>query len=61
MINNYLIRDSSGAIVDSIRCSESDDVPEGFTKELIPDGKIWDGRQLIQFLNQPKIVQIETI
>jgi len=43
----HLLYDATGNVVDSIFCEEWDVVPDGLTKQAVPEGKIWTGSELI--------------
>jgi len=56
---NYVIFDETSKFLDIIVCEENDILPDGYTRQLVPDGYIWDGQQLVRDKYIP--VKLETI
>jgi len=58
---NYVVFDADGKFNNHIVCDEWDVVPDGFTKQLIPDGHYWDWekQEIVKNTNIP--INIESI
>jgi hypothetical protein len=55
MSNIAIINNTTGELVNCIVAELTDECPEGYRHELIPEGKVWDGKE---FVNMPGQVVI---